>query len=97
MIVFKNSELTNNTINVLNNLLDLEIKSVAAFKLARIVKQLSSIIEDKNKAEKKIYDKWVLFDEQGNPVPVKDENGNIISSLFAPEQTSESMLKILGY
>jgi len=27
----------------------------------------------------------------------KDENGNIVSSLFAPEQTSESMLKILGY
>ncbi|MDJ1499017.1 arginine decarboxylase [Xanthocytophaga agilis] len=27
----------------------------------------------------------------------RDEKGNIVTSLFAPEQTSESMLKILGY
>jgi len=27
----------------------------------------------------------------------KDENGNIVSKLFAPEQESDSMLKILGY
>lgn len=100
MIVFKNSELSNNTINVINNLLEQEINSLAAFKLARIVKHLSSIIEDKIKAEKKIFDKWVVFDEKGNPEPVKDENGKVIPDVVSLKdgvEYNKEMSELLNY
>ena len=78
MIVIKNSQLSNEVIQVLNSLLDMNIKASAAFKLMRIIKELSSIVEDKLKAEKKIINKWIEFDSNGNPVPVFDSNNNII-------------------
>ena len=56
----------------------MNIKASAAFKLMRIIKELSSIVEDKLKAEKKIINKWIEFDSNGNPVPVFDSNNNII-------------------
>jgi hypothetical protein len=34
----------------------------------RVIKELSSIVDDKLKMEKKIYDKWVEKDENGSPV-----------------------------
>jgi hypothetical protein len=46
--------------------------------LTRIIKYLSSIVEDKLKSEKKIYDKWIQRDEEGNPVIPMDEEGNPI-------------------
>jgi hypothetical protein len=100
MIVFKNTQLSNNTVYVINYLLDLEIKSVAAFKLARIAKNLSSIIEDKNMAEKRIYDKWVILDENGKPMPVKDENGDIIPNVVSVKDAKEynkEMYELMNY
>ena len=44
----------------------------------RIIKELSSIVDDKLKMEKKILEKWVQRDETGNPVPAKDDNGNFV-------------------
>lgn len=78
MIKVKNSQLNNDTLGALNQLIDLDINATAAFRLTRIIKQISSIVEDKLKAEKKIYDKWVVKDELGNPVHPKDELGNDI-------------------
>jgi len=78
MIKIKNSILNQDTIESLNNLLDLDIKATEAFKLMRILKELSSIIEDKTKLEKKIFDKYVEKDDEGNPVKAIDENGNEI-------------------
>ena len=63
----KNSQLSNETLGVLNQLIELDINASAAFKLTRIIKHISSIVEDKMKSEKKIYDKWILRDEMGNP------------------------------
>jgi hypothetical protein len=74
----KNSHLNNETLGVLNQLIELDINATSAFKLTRIIKHISSIVEDKLKSEKKIYDKWILRDEDGNPVIPKDEEGNLI-------------------
>jgi hypothetical protein len=74
----KNSHLNNETLGVLNQLIELDINATSAFKLTRIIKHISSIVEDKLKSEKKIYDKWILRDEDGNPVMPKDEEGNLI-------------------
>ena len=74
----KNSQLNNETLGVLNQLIELDINASAAFRLTRIIKYLSSIVEDKLKSEKKIYDKWIQRDEEGNPVIPMDEEGNPI-------------------
>jgi hypothetical protein len=77
-IVVKNSQLNNDTIQALNTLIDLDINATSAFRLTRIIKELSSIVEDKVKMEQRILDKWVQKDEFGNKVAVKDSEDNII-------------------
>jgi len=77
-IKVKNSQLNDDTITALNMLIDLDINAQAAFRLMRIIKELSSILDDKVKMEKRILDKWTTKDDAGNPTPAKDESGNII-------------------
>lgn len=82
MIVVRNAQLGQDTIKSLNLLLDLDLPTKAAFSLVRIMKELSSIIDDKIKLEKKILDKYVERDLEGNPVFGQDENGNTIPNTF---------------
>lgn len=77
-IKFKNSQLNEETIQAINNLIEIDINASIAFRLTRIIKELYSIIEDKSKMEQRIIDKWVERDENGNPVPGKDKDGNIL-------------------
>ena len=44
-IKVKNSELSNETITALNSLIDTDINATCAFRLTRIIKELSSIVE----------------------------------------------------
>jgi len=78
MMVIKNSQLDRTTIEALNILVDLDVPSRIAFQLMRIIKEISSLVEDKLKLEKKILDKYISKDENGNPLPAIDDNGNII-------------------
>lgn len=75
-IIVKNSQLTNDTIGALNTLIELDINAGTAFKLTRIIKELSSIVDDKLKMEKKIFDKWVEKDENEEPVIPKNADGS---------------------
>jgi hypothetical protein len=77
-IVIKNLQLNDDTIAAINTLVDLDINATAAFRLTRIIKELSSILDDKAKMEKRILDKWTVKDENGNPTPAKDAEGNVI-------------------
>jgi hypothetical protein len=77
-ILIKNIQLNDDTISAINILIDLDINAKSAFRLTRIIKELSSILEDKNKMEKRILDKWTVKDENGVPTPAKDSDGNII-------------------
>jgi hypothetical protein len=74
----KNSQLNNDTIQALNTLIELDINASVAFRLTRIIKELSSIVDDKVKMEQRILDKWVQKDEAGNMIPAKDSSGNIV-------------------
>ena len=74
----KNSQINNEALECLNNLIDEDINAVAAFKLTRIFKNISSIVEDRLSSEKKILDRWVQKDESGKPKLALDENGNEI-------------------
>jgi hypothetical protein len=74
----KNSQINNEALECLNSLIDEDINAVAAFKLTRIFKNISSIVEDRLSSEKKILDRWVQKDESGKPKLALDENGNEI-------------------
>ena len=78
MINVKNSQLDTQTLDVINKFIEQEIKASAAFKLSRIIKELSSIIDDKVKQEKRILEKWCEKDENGNILIPKDGEGNPI-------------------
>lgn len=77
-IVVKNSQLTNETVESLNILIDLDINANAAFRLTRIIKEISSIVDDKLKMEKRILDKWMDKDENGQAKPVLNESGQVV-------------------
>jgi hypothetical protein len=89
----KNSQLNNDTIQALNTLIDLDINAVSAFKLTRIIKDISEIVELKLKMEKKILEKYAEKDESGEFVRPTDQNGNLMAEavniLDVPSFTSE--------
>ena len=78
MILVKNSQLDKQTVDALNVLLELNLPAKIAFQLMRIVKEVSSLVDDKIKLEKKILDRYMEKDENGNPVQATDEQGNFI-------------------
>ena len=94
--IVKNSELTNDTISAINNLIDTDIDAKCAFRLTRIIKELSSILDDKSKLEKKIVDKYTQKDEYGNPVPVKNENGEVVEGAVNIINTNDFQNEING-
>jgi hypothetical protein len=75
-IIVRNSQLNDETLASLNKLVDVDINASVAFKLMRIIKEISSIVEDKNKMEQMIISKHSERDEDGNPVQAKDDQGN---------------------
>jgi hypothetical protein len=77
-MTFKNSQLNSEAIQILNSLIEMDIKATSAFKLMRIIKDISSLVEDKMKAEKKILNKWVEKDANGDVMPILDNNNEII-------------------
>lgn len=93
-IIVKNAQLDKETIEALNTLIGLDVRANAAFKLTRIIKDLSSIVDDKIKMERRIVDKWVQKDEYGNPVKIKGENGEVIPdaiNITNPAEFSKEM------
>lgn len=74
-MIIKNSDLNNESIEALNTLIEQDINAIIAFRLTRVIKELSSILEDKLKMEKKIFDRWVEKDENGSPVVPLDKEG----------------------
>jgi hypothetical protein len=89
----RNSQLNNDTIQALNTLIELDINAVSAFKLTRIIKDISEIVELKLKMEKKILDKYSEKDSNGEFIRPLDENGNVIPDavniIDVPSFTSE--------
>jgi len=78
MIVVKNSQLNTETLTVLNKLMDMDINAKLAFRLMKIMKEISSLVDDKLRLEKRILDKNMEKDENGEPILATDENGNVI-------------------
>ena len=97
-IKVKNSELSNETISALNSLIDTDINATCAFRLTRIIKELSSIVDDKSKLEKKLIEKYTQRDEEGNPTQVLNEDGSVVEgavNLTNPEQFQGEMADLM--
>ena len=97
-ILVKNSQLNDDAIVSLNELIDMDINATAAFRLSRIIKEISSIVEDKVKMEKKILEKWTVKDESGNILPALDETGNVIQgavNIKEPESFTREMSELM--
>jgi hypothetical protein len=75
-ILVRNSDLNEETLTALNKLVDVDINATVAFKLMRIIKEITSIVDDKNKMEKRLKNKHAEKDEEGNVLIVKDNGGN---------------------
>lgn len=75
----KNSQLSNEALSSLNSLIEQDINAAVAFKIMKVVKFISSIVESKMDAEKKIFEKWTKRDSNGEIERPKDDDGNIIS------------------
>jgi hypothetical protein len=98
-ILIKNSQLTNDTIVSLNTLIELDINASVAFRLTRIIKEISSIVDDKLKVEKKILDKWVEKDADGNNVVPVDKDGNAIEgtvNITNVEEFTKEMTQLMS-
>jgi hypothetical protein len=103
-IIIRNSQLNDETMSALNKLVDVDINASVAFKLMRIIKEISSIVEDKNKMEQMIINKHSEKDEDGKPVQAKDDQGNPvgvnIKSMEAFSADMEDLMSIeneIGY
>ena len=97
-IIVKNSQLNNETIQALNTLIELDINASVAFKLTRIIKEISSIVDDKIKMEKRILDKWVEKDAEGKPIVPKDDKGEPVEgavSITNPEEFTKEMSNLM--
>jgi ribosomal protein L24 len=93
-IKVKNSELSNETITALNSLIDTDINATCAFRLTRIIKELSSIVDDKAKLEKKLIEKYTQKDEEGNVTQVLNEDGTVVEgavNITNPDQFQSEM------
>ena len=77
-IKVKNLQLNSETIEALNKLIDFDINASIAFRLTRIIKELSSIVDDKVKMERRILEKYSEKDENGVVIQPLDNEGNPI-------------------
>jgi hypothetical protein len=96
-IVVRNSDLNEETLAALNKLVDVDINASVAFKLMRIIKEITSIVDDKNKMEKRLTNKHAEKDEEGNVIIVKDNGGNVGDvNIKDMEAFSADMANLMG-
>lgn len=98
-IIVKNSQLNSETIDALNGLIELDINAGTAFRLTRIIKEISSIVEDKLATEKKILEKYVEKDGEGNTIRPKDAEGNVVEdavNIINVEEFTKEMNELMS-
>lgn len=82
MIKVKNRRLDTDAIGILNELIELDISAVAAFKLAKIVRELDNIVTIKNEREVALIKKYAKTNEDGTIIEGKNAEGNPVPNTF---------------
>ena len=64
-MIIKNSQLDQSAIEAINEMIELEISALSAFKLVKLVKELDEIVKAKTKGEVAVVQKYAKKDEEG--------------------------------
>lgn len=102
MIKVKNRRLDAEAINILNELIELDISAVAAFKLAKIVRELDNIVTIKNEREISLIKKFAKTNEDGSLIEGKNAEGKSVPNTFEikdgeVESFNKEMEELLGF
>lgn len=81
-IKVNNKNLHSETIKILNELIELNIPAVTAFKLAKITKELDAIVNIRNERELSLIKKYCKRDDDDKIIEGKDTDGNTIPNTF---------------
>jgi hypothetical protein len=82
MITVKNRQLDTETISILNEIVDMDIKALAAFKLMKIIKEIDEIVKNRQESELNLVKRYAEKDEDGSIKTPLDENGNPVNGSF---------------
>jgi hypothetical protein len=88
-ISFKNSDLDQDTIESINKLVDMDINASCAFKLTKIIKEISSIIDSKSETEKKILTKYAEKDSNNEFIVPKNDLGETIEGTVSIKEVEK--------
>ncbi|CAG7579874.1 MAG: hypothetical protein SLAVMIC_00137 [uncultured marine phage] len=90
MIKVKNVQLDSEAITILNEIVEMDISAVAAFRLMKIIKELDEIVKNRQQSELNLVKRYAVTDEDGNIKVPNDENGNPVQGTFEiAEENSE--------
>lgn len=82
MITVKNRQLDTETISILNEIVDMDIKALSAFKLMKIIKEIDEIVKNRQESELNLVKRYAEKDEDGSIKTPLDENGNPVNGSF---------------
>jgi len=90
MIAVKNRQLDTETISIVNEIVDMDIKAIEAFKLMKIIKEIDEIVKNRQKAEMNLVKKYAEKDEDGSlKLPLDGEGNEIQGSFEVSEDNKE--------
>lgn len=82
MIIVKNRQLDSETIKILNEIVEMDISAVSAFRLMKIIKELDEIVKNRQQSELNLVKRFAETNEDGSVKIPKDENGIEIQGTF---------------
>lgn len=82
MIIVKNRQLDSETIKILNEIVEMDISAVSAFRLMKIIKELDEIVKNRQQSELNLVKRFAETNEDGSIKIPKDENGIEIQGTF---------------
>lgn len=82
MIIVKNRQLDSEAIKILNEIVEMDISAVSAFRLMKIIKELDEIVKNRQQSELNLVKRFAETNEDGSIKIPKDENGNEIQGTF---------------
>ena len=82
MITVKNSQLDQETISIINEVVEMDVKALAAFRLMKIIKEIDEIVKSRQESELNLVRRYAEKEEDGSIKKPLDENGNPINGSF---------------
>ena len=91
MIRVKNVQLDSEAIVILNEIVEMDISAVAAFRLMKIIKELDEIVKNRQQSELNLVKRYAVTNEDGSLKVPTDNDGNPVQGTFeiAEENTEE--------